>query len=371
MTATERVIRGTRALAQEAHCFCQARRQHNIAIMSVAKLLEASRPLVVAEACDNHFGSLDRAFAMIDAAHAAGADVVKFQHHIARAEMLQDLPLSDNFDESLWEFLERCALSVDDHAKVMAHAEQRGIQYLCTPFSIVAARELQTLGLREFKIGSGELRDLWYLEQLAEMADHLILSTGMCTPEEIDATVQAIGGKVRVSLMNCTSAYPTRHADVTLSMIPVLKQRYPELSIGHSDHTPDNYTCFGAVALGATMVEKHFTLDRSLGGPDASVSIEPDELADLVAGVRAIGEASHGEKRIRDSESPVRAWAYRSVVTTQAIPKGTTLGPEHICTKRPGTGIASADYRQVLGCVATTDLDDNHLLSWDDLQRPA
>ncbi|MCX4243621.1 N-acetylneuraminate synthase family protein [Paraliomyxa miuraensis] len=338
--------------------------------MSVAKLLEAFRPLVVAEACDNHFGSVDRAFAMIDAAHAAGADVVKFQHHIPHAEMLRDLPLSDNFDESLWEFLERCALSIDDHARLIAHARQRGIEYLCTPFSIDAARELHALGLREFKVGSGELRDLWFLERLAELADHLILSTGMCTLPEIDATVAAIGGKVRVSLMNCTSAYPTRHADVTLGLIPQLQRRYPELSIGHSDHTPDNFTCFGAVALGATMVEKHFTLDRGLGGPDASVSIEPHELANLVTGVRAVWEASRGQKHVREAEAPVRAWAYRSVVTTRAIPQGTALGPEHICTKRPGTGIASADYRDVLGCVAKSDLDANHLLTWDDLYRP-
>jgi N-acetylneuraminate synthase len=338
--------------------------------MSVAKLLEAPAPLVVAEACDNHFGSVDRALAMIDAAHAAGADVVKFQHHIPRAEMLRDLPLSDNFDESLWEFLERCALSIDDHARVMAHARDQGIQYLCTPFSIDAARELHALGLRELKVGSGELRDLWFLEQLAELADHLILSTGMCTLPEIEATVAAIGGKVRLSLMNCTSAYPTRHADVTLGMIPLLQRQYPELSIGHSDHTADNYTCFGAVAMGATMVEKHFTLDRSLGGPDASVSVEPEELADLVRGVRAVWEASHGQKHVREDEKPVRAWAYRSVVTTRAISQGTRLEPEHICTKRPGTGIASADYRDVLGCVAKSDLDANHLLSWDDLLRP-
>lgn len=338
--------------------------------MSVANLLDGRAPVVIAEACDNHFGSLERALAMIDTAADAGADVVKFQHHIADAEMLPEVPLSDNFEEPLYDFLKRVALSISDHERLMAHADKRGIVYLCTPFSIQAARELAQIGVREFKVGSGELRDLWFLEQLAEIADHLILSTGMCTLDEIDATVSELRDSARLSLMNCTSAYPTRHADVTLRTIGTLRARYPDLHIGHSDHTPDNYTCFGAVALGATMVEKHFTLDRGFGGPDASVSIEPDELADLVRGVRAVFEASQGDKEIHAPEKPVRRWAYRSLVTAMPIPMGTRIERQHIVTKRPGTGIPSADYRRVLGRVAARDLAPNRLLAWSDLADP-
>jgi N-acetylneuraminate synthase len=338
--------------------------------MSVANLLERTEPVVVAEACDNHFGSIERALAMIDAAADAGAGVVKFQHHIASAEMLPEVPLSDNFDEPLYDFLERVALSISDHERLMAHAGDRGVVYLCTPFSIDAARELAALGVREFKVGSGELRDLWFLEQLAEIADHLILSTGMCTLDEIEATVAAFRGSVRLSLMNCTSEYPTRHADVSLRTIGTLRAKYPDLCIGHSDHTPDNYTCFGAVAVGARLVEKHFTLDRGLGGPDASVSIEPDELADLVRGVRAIFEASQGEKQLHALEEPVRRWAYRSVVTSMPIPIGTRIERRHVVTKRPGTGIPSAEYQKVLGKVATRDLEPDCLLAWSDLADP-
>lgn len=335
--------------------------------MTLASLLDAPEPVVVAEACDNHFGSLDRALRMVDAAAEAGAQVVKFQHHIPDAEMLPDVPLSAQFDEPLYAFLRRVALSIDDHERIMRRAVERGITYLCTPFSIDAARELAALGIREFKVGSGELRDLWFLEQLAKMADHLVLSTGMCSFDEIDETVAALEPKARLTLLNCTSAYPTRHGDVSLRTIVRLRNAYPELWVGHSDHTPDNYTCFGAVAMGARLVEKHFTLDRGLGGPDASVSIEPGELEDLVRGVRAVWEASQTDKELRDDERPVRAWAYRSVVTAEAVPCGTRLEPEHIRTKRPGTGIPSARYREVLGRTAARDIPENHLLDWTDL----
>lgn len=324
--------------------------------------------LVIAEGCDNHLGDMGRAREMIHAAAAAGADAIKFQHHLPDEEMLREgVPTTANFDEPLYEFLQRCALTLDQHAELVEECASAGITYLCTPFSAKAAEEIAPLGVPAFKIGSGELTDLPSLARIAEHGVPLICSTGMATHEEIDATVAFLRPRVAgLALLNCTSAYPTRPEDVDLGVIGVLRERHG-LVIGHSDHTPEIWTTIGSVVAGARIVEKHLTLDHALPGPDRDVSIDPSELADLVRGVRQVEVALGAEKRIRPEEAAIREWAHRSVVTVRPVAAGSVLGPDDLATKRPGTGIPAARLGEVQGRRAARDLPADHLVAWPDL----
>jgi N-acetylneuraminate synthase len=167
--------------------------------------------------------------------------------------------------------------------------------------------------------------------------------------------------------MNCTSEYPAKHSDINLGVIKQLRDRYG-LAVGHSDHTPDIYTCLGAVAQGAKLLEKHFILDKRQPGPDQSVSIDPSELYQLVQGVRRIEDAMGNQKTIHDLEKPIRAWAHRSIVSLQPIPKGTVINPVMVWTKRPGTGIPARYLEEVVGKTAKVDIPASHLIAWDELE---
>jgi sialic acid synthase SpsE len=328
-----------------------------------------ARVFVIAEACDNHLGDLERAREMVRLARLAGADAIKFQHHLPDEEMLRDVPMSDSFDEPLFDFLERHALMIDDHAHLMAYCREVGIIYMCTPFSYKAAVELAELGIESFKIGSGELTDIPSLRRIAELGRPMLLSTGMSTLDEIDATVEAMREVgTQFGLMNCVSEYPTLYEDVNLGVIGILRERYPDLVVGHSDHTPDLYTSFAAVALGADALEKHITLDRRQPGPDQAVSIDMTELRALVDGVRKVEAALGAEKRVHERERQIREWAHRSVVTLRALRAGETIAEQDVWTKRPGSGIPSRDLGRVIGRRTCRDVPANALLSWDDLE---
>lgn len=323
---------------------------------------------VIAEACDNHLGNLDTALEMVRQAKAAGADAIKFQHHLPDEEMLRDgVPMSANFNIPLYEFLQRYALTLDQHAALLDFCRRLGILYLCTPFSRKAAEELQQLGVSAFKIGSGELTDLPTLKVIASFGKPMILSTGMAEWSEIDETVTTLRPiNPRLMLMNCVSEYPARHADVNLGVIAELERRY-DLIIGHSDHTPDIYTCIAAVARGAKLLEKHIILDRRQPGPDQAVSIEPFELYQLVSAARRVEEACGSEKSVHELERPIRAWAHRSVVSLCPIPKGATITQSMVWTKRPGTGIPARDLDRVVQRTAAIDIPKDHLIRWEEL----
>jgi N-acetylneuraminate synthase len=326
---------------------------------------------VVAEACDNHLGSLEVAKAMVREAKAAGADAIKFQHHLPDEEMLPDVPRSANFDadQPLYEFLKRHALRLDDHRTLKAYCESVGILYLCTPFSYRAAEDLNELGVPAFKIGSGEMTDFPSLTRIAAFGKPMLLSTGMSTLKEIDETVTVMTQAGAVfGLLNCVSEYPPRYEDVNLGVITVLKARYPHLVIGHSDHTSDLYTAFAAAALGASIIEKHVTLDKRQRGPDQAVSIDMAELQTLVEGIRKIERALGAVKRVHDLERPIRAWAFRSVVSTRLLSAGQVITEDAIWTKRPGTGIPAKRLHEVIGRRLKRNLPPNTLLSWDDLE---
>lgn len=327
-------------------------------------------PFVIAEACDNHMGDLAVAKEMALQSKLAGADAVKYQHHLPDEEMLPDVPMSDNFGEPLYEFLKKHALTLDNHRELIRYCREIGITYMCTPFSYAAARELSGLGagLDVFKIGSGEMTDIPSLIKIAALGKPMILSTGMCTLDEVDETVKALRTTgIPFALMNCVSEYPPVYQDVNLRVIQALIERYPDVVIGHSDHTPDLYTCYAAVSIGARLIEKHIILDKKTPGPDQSVSIDMKELHELVDGVRKVDLALGGEKKVHIREKQIRTWAFRSVVSIRPIPKGRTITEEDVWTKRPGTGIPSKRLHEVLGRKAKHDIPKNRLVAWEDL----
>ena len=281
---------------------------------------------VIAEAADAHLGSLEIAKEMALQAKLAGADAVKFQHHLPDEEMLEDVPMSDNFEEPLYEFLVKHALTLDQHAELMRWCAEIGIRYMCTPFSYAAAVELDSIGIDAFKIGSGELTDIPSLVKIAALGKPMLVSTGMATLEEIDETVAALRATgVPLGLTNCVSEYPPVYEDMNLGTIRVLQERYPDLPVGHSDHTPDLYTSFAAVTLGAHAIEKHIILDKRQPGPDQSVSIDLPELHQLVDGIRKIEASLGSEKAVHGREAEIRAWAHRSVFSVQDIAAGETI----------------------------------------------
>jgi N,N'-diacetyllegionaminate synthase len=348
----------------------QSRREIKVSISIGTRNVGPGFPtFVIAEACDNHLGNMDAARAMVREAKSAGADAIKFQHHLPDEEMLPDTPMSDNFDEPLYEFLKKYALELDQHQELEDYCDEIGIAYMCTPFSWKAAQEIEPL-VPAFKIGSGEMTDVPTLVRIAGFHKPMIVSTGMSTFDEIDRTYDALSKRdVPLVLMNCVSEYPPAYEDINLGVIGEMLKRYPKAVIGHSDHTPDIYTSFAAVALGARVIEKHVILDRSQPGPDQSVSIEFPELAQLVSGIRKIEVGLGSQKRVHQREQSIRTWAFRSIVTTRALREGDIITQDDIWSKRPGTGIPAHRMDELIGCRVRRDVDHNTLLSWGDVER--
>jgi N,N'-diacetyllegionaminate synthase len=324
---------------------------------------------IIAEACDNHMGDLDAAIEMARQAKLAGADAVKYQHHLPDEEMLPNTPMSDNFDEPLYVFLKKHALSLDQHKAIKGFCDQTGVTYLCTPFSLAAARELDPFGVPAYKIGSGEMTDIPTLVRIAAFKKPMIVSTGMADFAEIQRTYEAlVSREVPLALLNCISEYPPLYEDVNLRVILEMQEKFPQAVIGHSDHTPDLYTCFAAVTLGACIIEKHVILDKRTPGPDQSVSIDFKDLAQLVDGVRKVEASLGSEKAVHSREQQIRTWAFRSIVSTSAINAGQIITENLIWSKRPGTGIPSHRMDEVIGKKAIRDIEENTLVSWADLE---
>ena len=326
---------------------------------------------VIAEACDNHMGSMEMARSLARAAKVAGADAVKFQHHLPDEEMLRSARMSDNFEEHLYDFLIENALSLAQHQDLKSYCDDIGITYLCTPFSYKAAVEVRDL-VPFFKVGSGEFKDHWMIDQLVDLRLPVLFSTGMCSLDEVKSNVtylKKLG--VDFGLMNCLSEYPPRLSDMNLKVINDFIALFPGITIGHSDHTDDIFTSVSAVTLGAKIVEKHLTLSSLIHGPDRDVSLNPIEFARLVKSVKHVPETLGSEKTVHSKEKPVREWAYRSVVAATRIDKGAVITEEMLCTKRPGTGIPSENYKDLIGQVAKDVIEKNTMVSWEqiDAQR--
>jgi N-acetylneuraminate synthase len=327
------------------------------------------QPLVVAEIGINHEGSLDKAIRMIDDAREAGCECVKFQSHVIDDEMIPNDVIPGNARESIWDIMSRCALSEEQERELKAYTEAAGMIFLSTPFSRAAALRLSRMAVSAYKIGSGECNNYPLIRLIASFGRPVILSTGMNDLASIAPAVQIIRqAGVPYALMHCTSMYPTPYDKVRLGAIAQLRDEFPDAVLGLSDHSLGIYTCFAAVALGASLLEKHFTSDRSWPGPDVPISIAPPELRDLVTGARAIHQSLGGDKVILPEEGPTIAFAYACVVTTRPIHKGEVLSRDNVWVKRPGTGeILAREYDNLLGRRAARELEADRQLHWADV----
>ena len=341
------------------------------------------RITLIAEAGVNHNGSLDMALRLVDAAHAAGADAVKFQTF--RAEDLA-LPGAATAayqqgatgETNQFAMLRRLELDAAQHQRIAAHCAQRGIEFLSTPFSEEAVDLLVGLGVKRLKLSSGELVNRPLLEKATATGLPLLLSTGMATLDEVQ---QAVGWvrtawaqrgvppqRQALTLLHCTSAYPAPDAALNLRAIVTL-QHATGLPVGYSDHSLGNVAALAAAALGARVIEKHLTLDRTLPGPDHRASSEPAEFAALARDLRRLQDMlGDGVKAPRTNELDVRTVARRSVVLAHDLPAGTVLRREHLLLRRPQNGIAAADLDAVVGRTLRADTAALRALQWDDLR---
>ncbi|MEM6962157.1 MAG: N-acetylneuraminate synthase family protein, partial [Myxococcota bacterium] len=252
---------------------------------------DAHPPYVIPEIGINHEGDMNKALQMIDDAKAAGAECVKFQCHILEDEMSDAAKkvVPGNASESIWEIMSRCALSESQAKDLKAYAEDLGLTYLCTPFSRAAADRLESMGVDAYKIGSGECNNYPLIDHIASFGKPIILSTGMNDLASIARAVEVLEKRsASYALLHCTSMYPTPYPKVRLGALDEMRRRFPGVTLGLSDHSLGNWTCFGAIPLGARVLEKHFTSDRNWPGPDVPISITPRELSELVEGSRAI-----------------------------------------------------------------------------------
>ena len=327
-------------------------------------------PLVIAEVGINHEGEVEKAIQMVDAALAAGAETVKFQCHITKNEMVPtDMTPGEISSERLWDIIERSELTEAEEREIQAYCGRKGVIYLSTPFSREAADRLHAMNVPAFKIGSGECNNLPLLDHIARFGKPMILSTGMNDLESVRRSVTVIREHgAPLALMHCTSMYPTPYDKVRLGAVSQLIAEFPDVAVGLSDHSMNIWTCLGAVALGASLLEKHFTISRDWPGPDTGISIEPHELRDLIEGTTAIWRARGGAKTVLAEEQPVIDFAYATVVTIAPVKAGDPFTLDNIWVKRPGTGaIQAARLDDVLGKSATRDIPADMHVAWEDI----
>jgi N-acetylneuraminate synthase len=327
-------------------------------------------PLVIAEIGINHEGEVGKAIRMVDDAFEAGCECVKFQCHIIEDEMIPNDVIPGNASESIWDIMSRCALSEEEDIRIKEYVEAKGMIYLCTPFSRAAAERLEKMGVSAYKIGSGECNNYPLVQHIASYGKPVILSTGMNNVSSITPAVAILReAGVPFALMHCTSMYPTPYEKVRLGALQVLTEHFPDAVVGLSDHSIGNYTCFAAVALGASILEKHYTSDKTWPGPDIPISLDPRELKDLIDGARAIHLALGGTKDILREEQPTINFAYASVVSFRDIASGEACTKDNVWVKRPGIGeIKAVDFTKVLGKRAQRHIPKDTLLKWSDLQ---
>ena len=324
---------------------------------------------VIAEAGINHNGSYCVAKKMVDVAKKTGVDCIKFQTHITEKEMIKSNITPGNISKkTLWSIIKNCELSGIEEEKISKYCKDNKILFLSTPFSIDAVDRLEKIHMPAYKIGSGELTNSPFLYRIAQTKKPVILSTGMSTMSEIREAVNFFKKhKTSLALLQTTSVYPTDYQDIKLGVIEKLEKTF-KLPIGISDHSIGIYTALGAVAKGACIVEKHFTLDKNMQGPDQKLSLEPHELSELVKGCRAIKLALGNTKEILDKEKPILKFARESVVSTKEIIKGEKFNNKNISTKRPGTGsIPAKEYYGLIGKTAKRRILPDKQLSWNDV----
>jgi len=330
---------------------------------------------IIAEAGVNHNGSLILAKEMVQAAAEAGADAVKFQTFTAAKLVCRNSPkaeyqrLTTDTTESHFEMIKKLELDIEAHRALAAHCQQHRIMFLSSPFDLDSIRLLDSLGMTLFKIPSGEITNLPYLRQIGQLGKDLVLSSGMADLHEIGEALAVLVSsgtpKEKITVLHCNTEYPTPMRDVNLKAMNSIKKELG-VRVGYSDHTLGIEVSIAAVALGAEVIEKHFTLDRTLPGPDHRASLEPEELMTMVKAIRKIEKAlGSGIKKITGSEQKNKVIARKSIVAARAINKDELLTEENITTKRPGSGLSPMKWDEVIGARATRDyqLDEEIVLS--------
>jgi N,N'-diacetyllegionaminate synthase len=330
------------------------------------------KTLIIAEAGVNHNGDLALAKQLIDVAAIAGADIVKFQTFSANRLVTRAAKKADyqaqttSSEETQQDMLRRLELTEAMHHELIAYCKTRNIGFLSTGFDIESVDFLINLGQECFKIPSGEITNLPYLRHIGQLSKTVILSTGMATLGDIEAAIEALEQagtpRSKMTVLHCTTEYPTPMTEVNLRAMQSIHSAFG-VAVGYSDHTQGIEVAIAAVAMGATVIEKHFTLDRNLPGPDHQASLEPAELKAMVTTIRNIEVAmGDGIKRITPSEARNKPVARKSLVASREIKAGEVFTAENISTKRPGTGISPMKWDEVLGEVAYRDFLEDELI---------
>lgn len=330
------------------------------------------KTLIIAEAGVNHNGDLNLAKKLIEIAASAGADFVKFQSFKAKdcisiraKKAAYQLKTTDN-DESQLEMVQKLELDAKAHKELILHAKKCGIAFLSTPFDLVSIDLLEELGLGIFKIPSGEITNLPYLKKIARLNKKIILSTGMANLSEIEEALNVLckNGTKRqnITLLHCTTEYPAPFDEINLKAMQTLKDAF-KLDVGYSDHTQGIHISLAAVALGASVIEKHFTLDKNMQGSDHKASLEPDELKMLCTQIRQIQKAmGDGIKKASKSEQKNISIVRKSLVAKKDIKKGEIFSHENLTTKRPAKGISAMKYEEFLGKIATKNYKEDEFI---------
>lgn len=326
-------------------------------------------PLVIPEMGINHEGSLEVAKLIVDAAARAGAKVIKHQTHIVEDEMSHAAKnvIPGNTNVSIYEVMERCALSEEEEFELMQYVESKGMVFLSTPFSRAAADRLEKFGVKAYKIGSGELNNYPLIKHVASFGKPMIVSTGMNDIQSIKKAVAILeAADVPYALMHTTNLYPTDPRLVRLGAMQKMMDAFPGVPIGLSDHTLTNTACIAAMALGATVVERHFIDKMDRPGPDVVCSMDEQRCAELIAAAKDVPLMLGGEKEAAREEQVTIDFAFATVVTIKNIKAGEIFTADNLWVKRPGTGeILAEKFEDILGKKAKIDIDNDTQLTWD------
>ncbi|MGC6428518.1 MAG: N-acetylneuraminate synthase [Flavobacteriales bacterium] len=329
-------------------------------------------PLVIAEIGINHNGSIQVAKEMVDAAHRAGAEVIKHQTHIVEDEMsgAAKKVIPGNADISIFDIMKNCSLNYEDELELKNYVENKGLIFISTPFSRAAADRLESWNVKAYKIGSGECNNYPLLEHIAQFNKPVILSTGMNTIASVKKAVNIFKKyKVNLALLHTTNLYPTPNNLVRLGAMQELSDAFPDYVYGLSDHTISNHACFGAVALGASILERHFTDHMQRTGPDIVCSMDEQNCKELIEGSKIIWQQSGGKKVPAKEEQVTIDFAFATVCTIKNISKGETFSKDNIWVKRPGTGAILAEhFNSLIGKKALRDINNDEQLDWTDFE---
>jgi N-acetylneuraminate synthase len=329
-------------------------------------------PVVIAEIGINHQGSLSIAKKMVDAAIGAGAEIIKHQTHVVSDEMssLAKKSIPGNTDKSIYQVMSECALSEEEERELMDYTQSQGAIYISTPFSRAAVERLERFNVPAYKIGSGECNNYPLLDYIARLGKPIILSTGMNDLESVKKAVRIFREhQAFFALLHTTNLYPTPPHLVRLGAMKDLQEAFPDAVIGLSDHTTDNLACLGAVALGASILERHFTDSMVRDGPDIVCSMDPGALRELILGSKILKLERGGDKEtLLPEEQVTRDFAFATVVTISPIKKGEFFTEKNLWVKRPGVGqIAAEHYESLLGKYSVRDIDNDVHVSWEDV----